>query len=57
MNTAPFLCTSRSALALLLALLTRAAGAAGTVEVLHSFGEGDGEYPASEIVIDAAGSL
>jgi uncharacterized repeat protein (TIGR03803 family) len=33
------------------------AASAGTVEVLHSFGEGDGEYPATEIVVDDAGNL
>jgi uncharacterized repeat protein (TIGR03803 family) len=29
----------------------------GTLEVIHSFGEGDGEYPSTELVMDGAGSL
>jgi uncharacterized repeat protein (TIGR03803 family) len=30
---------------------------AGTVELIHSFGNGDGEYPATDLVMDAAGNL
>jgi len=31
--------------------------AAGTAEVIHSFGDGDGEYPATDLVVDASGTL
>jgi uncharacterized repeat protein (TIGR03803 family) len=31
--------------------------AAGTAEVIHSFGDGDGEYPATDLVIDGSGTL
>jgi uncharacterized repeat protein (TIGR03803 family) len=44
----------------LLALVTLAeagARAAGKAEVIHSFGDGDGEYPASDLVLDGAGSI
>jgi len=31
--------------------------AAGGAEVIHSFGDGDGEYPATDLVIDGSGTL
>jgi uncharacterized repeat protein (TIGR03803 family) len=32
-------------------------GAAGTVQVIHSFGDGGGEYPATDLVVDATGTI
>jgi uncharacterized repeat protein (TIGR03803 family) len=57
MNNGPILDSTRAILAILLAATTASAMAAGSVEILHSFGEDDGEYPASEIVVDGAGNL
>jgi uncharacterized repeat protein (TIGR03803 family) len=48
-----------SALAILGLILPLAArpAAAGTAEVIHSFGDGDGEYPATDLVLDASGVI
>jgi uncharacterized repeat protein (TIGR03803 family) len=39
------------------ALSGAGARAAGKAEVIHSFGDGDGEYPASDLVMDGAGNI
>ena len=41
----------------LAALPTAQAGVAAAVTVIHSFGDGDGEYPATDLVMDSAGAL
>jgi uncharacterized repeat protein (TIGR03803 family) len=33
------------------------AGGRGAVEVIHSFGDGDGEYPATDLVVDRTGTV
>ena len=49
----------RRALAILALIALPAArpAAAGTAEVIHSFGDGDGEYPATDLVVDGSGTL
>src|SRR5262245_5698971 len=42
---------------LVLAAAFSVAMAQGTLEVIHSFGEGDGEYPSTELVMDGPGNL
>src|SRR5262245_29681908 len=32
-------------------------GAGGAPDVIHSFGDGDGEYPATDLVVDATGTI
>src|SRR5262245_11252901 len=39
------------------AVSLRGAKAAGRAEVIHSFGDDDGEYPSTDLVMDAAGSI
>lgn len=39
------------------AISLRGAKAAGGAEVIHSFGDGDGEYPATDLVVDGAGNI
>lgn len=45
------------ALAALAAAAPTPARAGSTVAVIHSFGDGDGKYPATDLVIDAAGAI
>jgi uncharacterized repeat protein (TIGR03803 family) len=33
------------------------AGAGGGLDVIHSFGDGDGEYPATDLVVDSSGTI
>ena len=42
---------------LVLAAALSVARAQGTLEVIHSFGDGDGEYPSTELVMDGLGNL
>src|SRR6185436_13613631 len=42
---------------LVLAAAFSVARAQGTLEVIHSFGDGDGEYPSTELVMDGLGNL
>ena len=32
-------------------------GAGGPPDVIHSFGDGDGEYPATDLVVDSTGTI
>jgi uncharacterized repeat protein (TIGR03803 family) len=45
------------ALAVLSAAAPLPAESGSTLEVLHSFGDGDGQYPATDLVMDAAGAI
>ena len=46
-----------ASLAVLAHVAAPTTGQAAGTEVIHSFGDGDGEYPASDLVMDAAGNI
>lgn len=59
MRTTRFMQVTGLAVAILAlaAISWRGANAAGKAEVLHSFGDGGGEYPATDLVVDGAGHI